>query len=143
MGEELSGLTVKELQSLENQLEISLRGVRMKKEQLFMGEIQELNRKGDIIHQENAELYKKVYGTKDKNGTNRISVPTDSLGIGDDSHVPVNLQLSQPQQLHYKAPSGTTKLGYGFDHLASKLLIMKRKLLTSEYFDCFSRLQLH
>ncbi|XP_058767670.1 MADS-box transcription factor 23-like [Vicia villosa] len=111
MGEELSGLTVKELQSLENQLEISLRGVRIKKEQLFMEEIQELNRKGDIIHQENVELYKKVYGTKDKNGTNRNSVLTDSLGIGDDSHVPVNLQLSQPQQVHYKAPSGTTKLG--------------------------------
>ncbi|XP_045828295.1 MADS-box transcription factor 23-like isoform X2 [Trifolium pratense] len=113
MGGELSGLTVKELQSLENQLEISLRGVRVKKEQLFMDEIQELNRKGDIIHQENVELYRKVYGTKDKNGTNRNFVLTDGLGIGegDDSDVPVNLQLSQPQQQHYKAPSGTTKHG--------------------------------
>ncbi|KAK2376213.1 MADS-box transcription factor [Trifolium repens] len=113
MGEELSGLTVKELKSLENQLEISLRGVRVKKEQLFMDEIQELNRKGDIIHQENVELYRKVYGTKDKNGTNRNSVLTDGLGIeeGDDSHVPVNLQLSQPQQQRLKAPSATTKLG--------------------------------
>lgn len=31
MGEELTGLTVKDLQGMENQLEMSLRGIRMKK----------------------------------------------------------------------------------------------------------------
>jgi hypothetical protein len=38
--------------------------------------------------------------------------------------VPVNLQLSQPQQQHLKEPSATTKLGYDFDHLATRPLIM-------------------
>nr|KJB58511.1 hypothetical protein B456_009G227400 [Gossypium raimondii] len=111
MGEELSGLTVKDLQKLESQLEMSLRGVRMKKDQMLMDEIQELTRKGNLIHQENVELYKKVYGTRDVNGANKELVVTNGQSIGEDVHVPVQLQLSQPQQQNYETPTRATKLG--------------------------------
>ncbi|GLT60571.1 hypothetical protein SLA2020_333320 [Shorea laevis] len=111
MGQELSGLNVKDLQNIENQLDMSLRGVRMKKDQILMDEIQELNRKGNLIHQENVELYKKAYGTRNVNGANRVSMMTKDLGIGEDSHVPVHLQLSQPQQQNYETPTRATNLG--------------------------------
>nr|XP_027187068.1 agamous-like MADS-box protein AGL21 isoform X1 [Cicer arietinum] len=74
MGEQLYGLSIRNLQDLENQLELSLQGVRMKKEKILTDEIQELNRKGNIIHQENVELYKKVkisFNKKTHNYTNR------------------------------------------------------------------------
>ncbi|XP_022981049.1 MADS-box transcription factor 23-like isoform X4 [Cucurbita maxima] len=114
MGEELTGLSIKDLQNLENQLEISLRGVRMKKDQILMDEIQELNRKGNLIHQGNMELYKKVYGTKDANGASSL---TNGLGVGEDAGIPISLQLSQPQQQNREAPERATKLGYSCEKM--------------------------
>ncbi|CAO2040802.1 unnamed protein product [Urochloa humidicola] len=60
MGEELSGLGVRDLQSLENRLEMSLSSARMRKDHLLRSEIEELHRKGSMIHQENMELCRRV-----------------------------------------------------------------------------------
>ncbi|GAA0171389.1 hypothetical protein LIER_41146 [Lithospermum erythrorhizon] len=125
MGEELSGLSIKELQNLENQLETSLRGIHVRKDQLLFDEIHDLNRKGTLIHQENAELYKKVdlliqenqelnkkiYGTKDANGAPSNGFLANGISIGDDPSAPVRLQLCQPQQEKDETGPGATSLG--------------------------------
>ncbi|XP_039049993.1 MADS-box transcription factor 23-like isoform X1 [Hibiscus syriacus] len=111
MGEELSVLTIKDLQNLESQLEMSLHGVRMKKDQILMHEIEELTRKGNLIHQENVKLCKKVYGTRGVNGTNKELFLTNGQSMEEDPHEPVHLQLSQPQQQNYETSTRATKLG--------------------------------
>ncbi|KAL0726147.1 hypothetical protein Bca4012_022240 [Brassica carinata] len=99
MGEQLNGLSVNELNNLENQLEISLRGVRMKKRNLIHQENVELSRKVQRIHQENVELYKKAYTTNTNGLTHRELVVPD-----DESHTQIRLQLSQPEHSDYETP---------------------------------------
>ncbi|KAF1861693.1 hypothetical protein Lal_00026111 [Lupinus albus] len=113
MGEQLYGLSVRNLQDLENQLEMSLQGVRMKKEQVLTEEIQELNRKGNLIHQENVELYKKVniiqqenmqlckkvYGITDMAVSKNIFVPLPfDVHAGHDRQALIQLQLCPPDR---------------------------------------------
>lgn len=125
MGEVLSGLSTEELKNLENQIEISLRGVRIKKEQILINEIQDLSRKGDLFNQENLELhnkvnlireqnmelYKKVHGTKEPNRGNRNALFLNTLNIIDDSHPPAQPELCQPQQQNYAPQATTTNIG--------------------------------
>ncbi|GMI74636.1 AGAMOUS-like 21 [Hibiscus trionum] len=125
MGEELSGLSINELQNLENQLEMSLKGVRMKKDQILTDEIKELNQKGHLIHQEslelhkkldlmcqeNTELKKKVYGTTQANEASRSSHTNYTFNNEYDLHAPVHLQLSQPLPPKNDVPEKSITLG--------------------------------
>ncbi|KAG6789648.1 hypothetical protein POTOM_005766 [Populus tomentosa] len=128
MGEELSGLSIKNLENLENQLEKSMKGVRIKKEQILTDEIKEMSQKGNLIYQENQELLKKVdlisqenaelrkvYEERNVDEANRASRPPYTVENGYDLHAPIRLQLSQPQpqpQPHNsEAPASSMKLG--------------------------------
>ncbi|XP_065875047.1 MADS-box transcription factor 23 isoform X1 [Euphorbia lathyris] len=123
MGEQLNGLRVEDLQGLENKLEMSLQGIRKKREHMLLDEIQELSQKGNLIHRENIELYNKlniisgenmelhnkVYGTTDQNETAESSFVLYGYGNEENSHIVTHLQLSQPEQENYKALPRTTK----------------------------------
>ncbi|KAJ4750820.1 MADS-box transcription factor 27 [Rhynchospora pubera] len=67
IGEELSGLRFGDLQAVENQLERSLHSIRKKKEQIYLGEIEDLNRQGYSVHMENIELQKNLFLVNRKN----------------------------------------------------------------------------
>ncbi|XP_019425955.1 PREDICTED: MADS-box transcription factor 23-like [Lupinus angustifolius] len=125
MGEQLSGLGIKELQNLENQLEMSLRGVRVKKDEILTDEINELHRKGNLVHQENVELHKKMDFVHKENaklqkkvfeaGVNEENVASDppyTITDGYDLHAPISLQLSQSRTQYSQLPAKAIKLGY-------------------------------
>ncbi|KAF7093698.1 hypothetical protein CFC21_096093 [Triticum aestivum] len=59
LGEELSGTTIRDLQFLVNQVEMSLHSIRKTKEQVMAAEIHELNQKGFLVQKENVKLDKK------------------------------------------------------------------------------------
>lgn len=112
IGEALSDLTVNDLQHLESQLEMSLRTIRKSKDQILIDEIQELNRKENLIHQENLELYKKVLATSSTNGV--VSAGSSiqySTVMEEGGAEPILLELSQPQQQTERAYAKAPELG--------------------------------
>ncbi|KAL6845762.1 hypothetical protein ACP4OV_024337 [Aristida adscensionis] len=124
MGQDVSGLGVKELQNLENQLEISLRCIRTKKDQLLIDEIHELNRKGSLIQQDNMELYKKVnlvrqenvelhkklYEKESASEVNRDSTTPYNFAVVDNASIPI-IELNTPPQENDVEQTAPPKLG--------------------------------
>ncbi|KAG6710014.1 hypothetical protein I3842_06G161300 [Carya illinoinensis] len=117
MGEELSSLRVEDLQNLETQLEMSLKGIREKKGNLIRQENLELYEKMNLIRKENEELKTKVYKAREVNeatSRNRINAP-HTISNGFDLHAPrLHLQLSQPQPQNNEVPERSMKLGAPF-----------------------------
>ncbi|RLN04621.1 MADS-box transcription factor 23-like [Panicum miliaceum] len=123
MGQQLSELDVKDLQNLENTLEMSLRNIRLKKDELMTDQIQELNTKGSLIHKENIELYNKLNHIHQEN--TELKKKVSGQGVNEhltdtatkhrivnleDEDVSVNLELSQRQNVESEK-SGTPSLG--------------------------------
>lgn len=91
MGEDLSGLSVKDIQNLENQLEMSLSTIRLQKEQIMTDQINELHRKRNLIHQENIELQEKCQIHREGSSSSEANRFLVSYGIntGDDTDIPI------------------------------------------------------
>ncbi|KAL6911429.1 hypothetical protein ACP4OV_000234 [Aristida adscensionis] len=127
MGEKLSGLGVRDLQSLENRLETSLRTIRMRKDNILKSEIEELHRKGTLIHQENMELCRTVNVMSEQNAelqkklrtseprsvvdANKSSSTPYSFCIVQDADVPANLEVNQSRQEGEHSKAGAPDLG--------------------------------
>ncbi|KAH9616463.1 hypothetical protein KSS87_013625 [Heliosperma pusillum] len=150
MGEQLSDLTIKELQSLGDQLEISLRSARMRKEQLLSDEIEELNRQATFIHQDNIELYKKVNIMQQENSELHKKVNgrqhvyqieyhpyvSHNAKNGHPLHGPIDLQLSPPEQQGRENPTKPAKLrAIAFTSMASEHYCTEPVLKTRDSFE--------
>lgn len=111
MGEQLSGLSVKDLHNLEKQLEMSLEVVSAKKGNAMHQENIELHQKINLLLQENNALRKKIHKARDVNEGNQYSHEPLDRAIVHDVFAPSNLRLSQPQPQSKEARLEATHLG--------------------------------
>ncbi|XP_056163247.1 MADS-box transcription factor 23-like isoform X1 [Syzygium oleosum] len=113
MGEDLSGLSVKDIQNFENQLEMSLSTIRLQKEQIMTDQINELHHKRNLIHQENIELQEKCQIYREGSSSGEAGRYHVSYGINtrDDTDIPIPSPSRRPPRRNRSAtPPVTTEL---------------------------------
>ncbi|XP_028764883.1 truncated transcription factor CAULIFLOWER A-like [Neltuma alba] len=105
-GEDLDPLSLKELQSLEHQLENALKRIRTKKNQIMIESISEKHRKEKALKDENNMLAKKLK-EKEKSLTNGVGPRSRQQTL---RQCPFNFNVSPPQ-LPPPPPPPTLTLG--------------------------------
>ncbi|XP_057548456.1 MADS-box transcription factor 23-like [Amaranthus tricolor] len=118
MGEELSKLSIKDLQNLENNLQTSLKAIRIQKVQVLADEINELKRRESLIDQQNVYLHNKLnlaqqgnmYLRKQLNQAYEQPLNMSSSVQRECRVTPLYLEL-QPQSTKNDASTRTIKLG--------------------------------
>ncbi|TXG51646.1 hypothetical protein EZV62_024170 [Acer yangbiense] len=93
MGEELDSLSLKELQSLEQQLDSALKHIRTRKNQLMFESISDLQKKDKLLQEQNNLLVKKVK-EKEKTVTQQAQWEQQNQDLNSSS----SILLAQPPQ---------------------------------------------
>ncbi|KAH1073231.1 hypothetical protein J1N35_025559 [Gossypium stocksii] len=108
-GEELHGLNIEELQQLEKSLEIGLSRVMEKKGQRIMREINDLQRKGMQLMEENEGLKQQII-----NGPRQVAGDSDNIIFGEEgqsSESVTNVCTSNGNPHDYESSDTSLKLG--------------------------------
>ncbi|XP_015055296.1 MADS-box transcription factor 23-like [Solanum pennellii] len=107
---ELSGMRISDLDNLENEMEMSLKNIRIKKEKMLTDEIEELNQKSALIGHENVEMSNKLTLIHQQNTLlhNKVNGETESIKLEEgscsvhtlekESCVPLQLKVNRAVQ---------------------------------------------
>ncbi|XP_020584681.1 MADS-box transcription factor 23-like isoform X3 [Phalaenopsis equestris] len=115
---DVNGLGLKELQTLESQMETSLRVIRQKKDQVLIDEAQALHRKVDDMEEENMRLYKKLKLSQQENMELHLKVAAIARFMGRSTSsgslcpTSTDLELSPPQKQTSEMQEDVLKLGF-------------------------------
>ncbi|TMW99744.1 hypothetical protein EJD97_002051 [Solanum chilense] len=84
---ELSGMRISDLDNLENEMEMRLKNIRIKKEKMLTDEIEELNQKSALISHENVEMSNKLTLIHQQNTLlhNKVNGETESIKLEEGS----------------------------------------------------------